>query len=197
MDASGEKFYLPRKWHHGNGGNNWQECNVNYEFKKDEMCGTDLIKNLHWLGKSNQLMKLVNDDSDEFEHDEEDSESSSTELVGRGTHCCGGNVRKQKNSRDVLDDERNIQRAMPKMDSTLSNWTLHGQNLGKMLRNYKRQYRDLSPDQHRELGHFFNTTSAVLDTIGSMTENSVLCSVQFNKKQSTPLTGGGYDNALS
>ena len=96
VDASGEKFYLPRKWRCGNDGNNWQECNVNYEFKKDEMCGTDLIKNLHWLHKSNQLMKLVNDDSDEFEHDEankEDSESSSTKLIGRGTHC-GGNVRK-------------------------------------------------------------------------------------------------------
>ena len=96
MDASGEEFYLPRKWHHG--GNNWQECNVNYEFKKDEMCGTDLIKNLCWSGKSNQLMKLVNDDSsDEFEHDEaneeDTSESSSKELVGRGIHHCGG-VRK-------------------------------------------------------------------------------------------------------
>ena len=85
---------------------------------------------------------------------------------------------------------------MPEMDSTLSNWTLHSQNLGKMLRNYKRQYRDLSCDQHRELGHFFNTMLAVLDTIGSMTENSILHSVQFDKKQSTmPLTGGGYDNA--
>ena len=102
VDTSGEKFYLPRKWHRG--GNNWQECNVNYEFKKDEMCGMDLIKNLHWLGKSNQLMNLVNDDSDEFEHDDdqankEDSESSSTELVSRGIHC---RVRKRKN---VLDDE--------------------------------------------------------------------------------------------
>ena len=78
---------------------------------------------------------------------------------------------------------------MPEMDSTLSNWTLHGQNLSKMLRNYKRQYRDLSPNQHRDLGHFFNTTSAVLDT---MTENSILHSMQFYK---TPLTGGRYDNA--
>ena len=90
VDASGKKFYLPRKWRHG--GNNCQECDVNYEFKKDEMCGTDLIKNLCWLGKYNQLMKLVNDDSDEFEHDDDeanegDSERSSTELVGRGIHC--------------------------------------------------------------------------------------------------------------
>ena len=92
MDASGEKFYLPRKWRCG--GNNWQGCDVNYEFKKDEMCGMDLIKNLRWLGKSNQLMKLVNDDSsDEFEHDEaneeDTSESSSTKLVSRGIHHRG------------------------------------------------------------------------------------------------------------
>ena len=32
----------------------------------------------------------------------------------------------------------------------------------------------------------------MLDTIGSMTENSILCSMQFDKM---PLTGGGYDNA--
>ena len=81
---------------------------------------------------------------------------------------------------------------MPEMDSTLSNWNLHSQNLSKMLRNYKRQYKDLSLNQCRELGHFFNITSAVLDTIGSMTENSILHSVQFNKM---PLTGGGYNNA--
>ena len=66
---------------------------------------------------------------------------------------------------------------MPEMDNTLSNWTLHGQNLGVMLKNYKRKYRDMAPDHHRELGHFFNTTSAVLNMIGSMTENSILCSI--------------------
>ena len=84
------------------------------------------------------------------------------------------------------------------MDNTLSNWTLHVQNLGKMLRNYKRQYRNLPSDHCRELGHFFNTTSAVLDTISSMTENSILCSVQFdNNKEptSTTLTGDRMDNA--
>ena len=86
------------------------------------------------------------------------------------------------------------------MDNTLSNWTLHGQNLGKMLRNYKRQHRNLPSDHRRELGHFFNTTSAVLDTIGSMTENSILRSVQFdNNKERLPtsstLTSGRMDNA--
>ena len=84
------------------------------------------------------------------------------------------------------------------MDNTLCNWTLHSQNLGKMLRNYKRQYQNLPSDHCRELGHFFNTTSAVLDTIGSMTENSILHSVQFDNKERLPtstLTGGGMDSA--
>ena len=81
VDTSREKFYLPRKWHHG--GNNWQECDVNYEFKKDEMCGMALIKNLRWLGKSNQLMKLVNNDdsSDEFEHDEAKNKEDTSEAA--------------------------------------------------------------------------------------------------------------------
>ena len=83
---------------------------------------------------------------------------------------------------------------MPEIDNTLSNWTLHGQNLGVMLKNYKRQYKDMAPDHHRELGHFFNTTSAVLDTIGSMTVNSILCSIRYDKPKD--LRGGGnYDNA--
>ena len=67
-----------------------------------------------------------------------------------------------------------------------------------MLRSYKRQYQNLPSDHHRELGHFFNTMSAVLDTIGSMTENSILCSIRFdNNKEptSTILTGGRMDNA--
>ena len=83
---------------------------------------------------------------------------------------------------------------MPEMDNTLSNWTLHGRNLGVMLKNYKRQYRDMALDHRRELGHFFNTTSAVLDVIGSMTENSILRSIQYDKPKD--LRGGGnYDNA--
>ena len=109
-------------------------------------------------------------------------------MVGRGVPFC-------RKGRDSFQEDRNIRRALPEIDNTLSNWTLHGQNLGKMLRNYKRQYRNLPSDHHRELGHFFNTTSAVLDTIGSMTENSILRSVHFFDKEPTTLTGGGMDNA--
>ena len=81
------------------------------------------------------------------------------------------------------------------MHSMLSSWTLHGQNLGKMLRNYRRQYRQLSADHRRELGQFFNTASAVLDMIGSMTENSILRSVEFDKEDNKRLFGSGIDNA--
>ena len=86
---------------------------------------------------------------------------------------------------------------MPEMEGTLGNWTLHGQNLGTMLKNYKRQYRHLPPNHRRELSQFFNTTSTVLDTIGSMTENAILRSVQFegNNRDGGGLTGGGMDNA--
>ena len=42
--------------------------------------------------------------------------------------------------------------------------------------------------QRHELAHFFNTTSNILDTIGSMTENMILRSVEFNKAE---LKGGG------
>ena len=42
MDASGEQFYLPKKWHQF-GDDQWKECDVNDSFKKNEMNGGDLI----------------------------------------------------------------------------------------------------------------------------------------------------------
>ena len=85
---------------------------------------------------------------------------------------------------------------MPEMEAMLRNWMSHGQNLGTMLTNYKRQYRHLPPNHRRELGQFFNTTSTVLDTIGSMTENTILQSVQFDggNNHDGGLTAGGMDN---
>ena len=166
------------------------------------MNGGDLICNLRWLGNSGKLMKLVKVQSISSDKDECDNDNDAdtdkgygqdNDLVGHGVPLRGF-CRK----RDSFEEDRNIHCALPEMDNTLSNWTLHGQNLGKMLRNYKRQYRNLPSDHCRELGHFFNTTSAVLDTIGSMTENSILHSVQFfdNKEpMSTTLTSGGMDNA--
>ena len=88
---------------------------------------------------------------------------------------------------------------MPEMEGMLGNCTLHGQNLGTMPKNYKRQYRHLPPNHRRELGQFFNTTLTVLDTTGSMTENAILQLVQFDSggknHDSGGLTGRGMDNA--
>ena len=182
VDSSGEQFYLPKKWHRF-GDDQWKECDVNYSFKKNEMNGGDLIRNLRWLGNSGHLIsKLMNEETpcNDDSNDDDDDEADGG-LIG-----CGP-------PRNSFEEDRHIRRALPEMHSMLSNWTLHGQNLGKMLRNYRRQYRQLSSDHRRELGQFFNTTSAVLDTIGNMTENSILRSVEFDKDSNK--IGSGINNA--
>ena len=47
--------------------------------------------------------------------------------------------------------------------------------------------------QRNELGHFFNTTSNVLDTIGSMVENTIVRSVEFQKGGGV-LVGGSSES---
>ena len=194
VDSSGEKFYLPRKWtlcpttsDDDKTQRRYKECSINYLFKPDEMKGGDLMKNLRWLGQFGCLRTLldrgdadeVNDecgDNDDDDEDAEEVQQRSGDLIGGGPprkhqHC------NNNNNNDTLykfEEERNIRRAMPEMEGMLGNWTLHGQNLGTMLKNYKRQYRHLPPNHRRELGKFFNTTSTVLDTIGSMMENAIL-----------------------
>ena len=128
------------------------------------------------------------EESEANSNDNSDNDESNNELVGKGLV----GIKKRRREEDKFEEEQNIRRAMPEMENTLGNWTLHGQNLGKMLKNYKRQYRHLPPDHRRELGQFFNMTSAVLDTIGSMTENSILRFIQFNRPG---LSSGGVDNA--
>ena len=156
VDTSGEHFYLPKKWwHHGGSGGGkdnkeWQECNFDYAFKKDEMNGTDLMRNLRWLGQSNKIMKLANNsDNDSSDHNmvdlEDDNSDEGGELVGHGIQPIP-TTKKRRRKKSHVDDDRIIQWAMPEMDTTLSNWMLHRQNLGKMLQNYKRQYRDLPPN---------------------------------------------------
>ena len=129
------------------------------------------------------------EESEANSDDNSDNDESNNKLVGKG--LVGVKKRCRKEDKHEFEEERNKRRAMPKMGNTLGNWTLHGQNLGKMLKNYKRQYRHLPPDHRRELGQFCNMTSAVLDTIGSMTENSILRSVQFNRPPG--LSSGGVD----
>ena len=174
MDPSGEKFYLPQKWtlclttssSNGKMRRRYKECHINYSFKPDEMKSSDLMKNLQWLGQFGHLRTLL-DSSDEVNDDECDNEDEDGLVQRSGNDLIGGASYK-------FEEERNIQRAIPEMEGTLGNWKLHGQNLGTMLKNYKRQYRHLPPNHRRELGQFFNTTSTVLDTIGGMTENAIL-----------------------
>ena len=85
--------------------------------------------------------------------------------------------------------EHELHHAFLEMSNTLSNWTLHRQNLGSMLSNYHSQGRNLKISQRHKLAHFFNMTSNILDTFGSMTENTILKSVEFIK-------GGGGDVEL-
>ena len=172
------------------------------------MKGGDLRKNLWWLGQFGCLRTLLDrEGSDEVNDDEcdnDDEEYDGYYLVRRsGNDLIGGSKpRKHQCNDDALSykfkEERNIQCAMPEMEGTLGNWMLHGQNLRTMLKNYKRQYRHLPPNHRRELDQFFNTTSTVLDTIGSMMENAILRSVQFDSggnNHGVGLTGGGMDNA--
>ena len=74
-----------------------------------------------------------------------------------------------------------MRKALPEISQTLSNWTVHGQNLGHMVDEYKRKSRTMPIKKRLQIGNFFNTASNVLDTIGSMTENTILNSVQFIK----------------
>ena len=100
------------------------------------------------------------------------------------------------NDTTTMMDKRQLRQALPEMSNTLSNWTLHGQNLGSMLDNYCVQCRNMKKEQRRELGHFFNTTSNILDTIGSMTENTILRSVKFDKddkERQRGLVGGSIE----
>ena len=202
-DSSGEQFFLPREWkrtttvigggsmgrrkkssndHHRGA---WKESLVNYNFDK-EMNGTELIKNLNWLGRTNELMDkaacmmTVGElDSGEDESDdivgEEDEPRRKRRLVGSGSS------NNNKRSGEECMDERELRRALPDMANMLNNWTLHRQNLGSMLANYRMQSRCMKKRQRNELGHFFNTTSNVLDTIGSMVENTITKSVEFQK----------------
>ena len=152
------------------------------------MKGSDLMKNLRWLGQFGCLRTLldrddeVNDECGDNDDDDEDAEDGDYLVQQRSDLIGGGGSKPPRkcqchNNDDAsykFEEERNIRHAMPEMEGMLGNGTLHGQNLGTMLKNYKRQYRHLPPNHRRELGQFFNTTSTVLDTIGSMTENAIL-----------------------
>ena len=187
----------------------YKECSINYSFKPDEMKGGDLMKNLRWLGQSGHLRTLLDRDDEVNDEcgdndDDEDAEDGDylvqqrSDLIGGGSKPPRKRQRRNDDASYKFEEERNIQRAMPEMEGTLGNWVLHRQNLGTMLKNYKRQYRHLPPNHRRELCQFFNTASTVLDTIGSMTENAIFQSIQFdsggNNHDGGGLTGRRMDN---
>ena len=77
IDLSGEMFYLPKEWRQSLSGHGkskaaircWQESKINYSFD-DEMNGTQLIRNLNWLGRTNDLLEMnVSDDEEDSDND--------------------------------------------------------------------------------------------------------------------------------
>ena len=164
------------------------------------------MKNLQCLGQFGHLRTLldrddeVNDECGDNDDDDEDAEDGDylvqqrSDIIGGGSKQLRKCQHRNDNASYKFKEERNIRRAMPEMEGMLGNWTLHGQNLGTMLKNYKRQCRHLPPNHRRELGQFFNTTSTVLDTIRSMMENAILRLVQLDSGDNNH-DGGGMDNA--
>ena len=163
------------------------------------MNGTELIKNLKWLRRTNELMDKAacmmtagemdsgEDESDDVVGKEDEPRRKRRRLVG------GGSSNNNKRSGEECMDECQLHRVLPDMANTLNNWTLHGQNLDSMLANYHMQSRRMKKRQRNELGYFFNTTSNVLDTIGSMVENTIIKSVEF-QKGGGGLVGGSSEN---
>ena len=94
------------------------------------MNGTHLIRNLHWLGKTNQLLSMEEDMVDE-----KDGEGDSDDEMTYPLKKFSGHGLYKKKQPPIMSD-RELRKALPKMANTLGNWTLHGQNLGAMLRNY-------------------------------------------------------------
>ena len=163
-DASGQRFFLPQKLI-----NNRMQ-GVEYDFSED-LDGDKLMNNLSWLGRGGDIMDLAAQ-----EEDEDDEESSyPRKKKGKSLIIGGGG-----DDEEFLS-ERSLRKALPKISQMLSNWTVHGQKLGHMVDEYKRKSRTMPVKKRLQIGNFFNTASNVLDTIGSITENTILNSVQFVK----------------
>ena len=88
-DSSDERFYLPRKWELSPDAapmvNVIKSATLAILFKQGEMKGSDLIRNLHWLGQSGGLMTLMDESEDELNSDNDDSEQNddNNELIGK------------------------------------------------------------------------------------------------------------------
>ena len=170
-DASGQRFFLPQKLinNHVQG--------VEYDFSED-LDGNKLMNNLSWLGRGGDIMDLV---GRQQEDDDESWYPPPRKIIGGG----GGD-----DDEEFFLSERSLRKALPEISQTLSNWTVHGQNLGHMVDEYKRKSRTMPVKKRLQIGNFFNMASNVLDTIGSMTENTILNFVQFVEKKGGGLRGG-------
>ena len=175
-DGSGQKFYLPRKL-----VNNKLQS-VDYRFENDDdMDGDRLVTNLSWLGRSGELMKMVADNEDD--EDDEDDEDSTYPGTRKRRKVIGGGATTAIMASEDTDymSERSLRKALPDISQIMRNWTVHGQNLGDVVDSYVRNSRTMPIKKRLKIGNFLNTASNVLDTIGSMTENTIINSVQFRR----------------
>ena len=180
-DGSGQKFYLPRKI-----VNNKLQS-VDYRFEDDDdMDGDRLVTNLSWLGRSGELMKMVADNN--VDDDEDDEDSTYPTGTKKRRKVIGGGAIMASEDNDYMS-ERSLRKVLPDISQIMRNWTVHGQNLGDVVDSYVKHSRTMPIKKRLKIGNFLNTASNVLDTIGSMTENTIINSVQFQRGRL--LRGGG------
>ena len=143
-DASGQRFFLPQKLI------NNRVQGVEYDFSED-LDGDKLMNNLSWLERGGDIMDLVARQQQQEEEDDDDEESSypprkaprkSPPIIGGG----GGD--------EEFLSERSLRKALPEISQTLSNWTVHGQNLGHMVDEYKRKSRTMPVKKRLQIGNF-------------------------------------------
>ena len=132
-DASGQRFFLPQKLV------NDRVQGVEYDFGED-LDGDKLMNNLSWLGRGGDIMELAR--QQEFENDdneiddENEEESSYPPPQKKSRKIIGGPM--PAGDDDFLN-ERSLRKALLEISQTLRNWTVHGQNLGHMVDEYKRK----------------------------------------------------------
>ena len=134
-NASGQRFFLPQKLI-----NNRMQ-GVEYDFSED-LNGDKLMNNLSWLGRGGDIMDLAVCQQEEEEEEDDDEESSypprkkkAKLLIIGGAGGGGGGG----GGDEEFLSERSLRKALPEISQTLSNWTVHRQNLGHMVDEYKRK----------------------------------------------------------
>ena len=115
------------------------------------MNGTELIKNLNWLRRTNELMDRAAWMMTAGELDDDDGEDES-DIVGeedeprRKRRRLVGGSSLNKRSEECMN-EHELHRVLSNMANTLNNWTLHRQSFGSMLANYHMQSRRMKKNR--------------------------------------------------